>query len=467
MYREINLTGGSYQDKSQLVSNQVTRNFWPKLVDDPITKNKYILESWVGQTLFGTADGVGRGTFNFNGLLYRVCGTTLYSVSSSGVHTSLGSIPGTGKVIFDGLGSILIIAADRRIFNWDGSSLSEVSAGDLESPDSVTVLNNQAIYDGDGGRFCTSDVGDPATVNGLNYATAESKADNLIRPFAFNERVYMFGESTIEQWQNSGIGNPPFDRVQFGIIEIGLASLHAIAKTVDNLYFFGTDRRIYEIKGAVAIPVSDEAQATIFAGYTSISDVILWCMTLRGVDFLVATFPTDNKSWVLPKGGQWFEWTSGVNADRNKANSYVNIYSKHLVEDFENGNIYELDFQTYTENGDTIARQRDSAPIDSALIAGIPGKKITMNQLILDVQAGVGLISGQGSDPVIMMSYSDDNGNTFSTERWGKIGKMGQYKNRVVWNNLGSFYERIFRFRITDPVYCLITKAGAEFEVGI
>lgn len=468
MYFDINLTGGTDKHKSSFVSNQVTRNFWPQLIDDSIVKNGYVLESFVGQVLFGTAPGIGRGAIYFNGLLYRVCGNIFYSVDSLGVHTALGSVPGTEKCILDGIGDDVIFTADRRVFVFNTVTLvfSENTDPNLESPDALTVLNNQVIYDGEGGRFGVSNVGDPFTINGLNYATAESKADALIRPFAFNEFVYMFGVSTIEQWWNSGIGNPPFDRVQGGINEIGLASLHGIARTPDRLYFVGSDRRVYELRGSVAIPISDDSLVRQFESYSTIRDAIAWNMTLRNKNFLVITLPTANKTWILPEGGQWFEWSSGVNGERNKANSYVKAYDKHLVEDFQNGNLYLLDFDIYTENNEPIARQRDSACISGSLF-GAPGKKITMNQLVLEVQSGVGTISGQGKDPVIMMSYSDDSGKTFSTERWGKIGKMGQFKNRVVFNSLGSFYERIIRLRATDPVYFNIRNAGAQIEVGI
>lgn len=467
MYFPINLTGGEFRDKSGPVSNQITRNFWPRIVDDSITKNKYILDSWVGQTLFGTCDhGKGRGTFFHNSILYRVCGNALYSVDSAGVHTYLGIIPGDDKCIFDAMGTSLIIVADRRVFVWDGATLTENTDPDLESPDSVTVINNQALYDGEGGRFGVSNVGDPLSIDGLSYATAESRADNLVRVYAFDQSVYMLGDLTIEQWWNSGVGKPPFDRVQGGIIEKGIASLHGVANSVDFLYVFGNDRKLYKIKGSTAVPVTDSALVTIFEGFTTVSDVIVWCMDLRDKNFTVITFPTENKTYVLPDGGQWFEWSSGVDGGRNIANSYVKAYHKNLVEDYRNGNIYELNFESYTENGNTIVRQRDSAPL-AGIMFGVPGKTVAMNKFVLNIQTGVGLLSGQGSDPVVMLSYSDDGGETFSTERWATIGKMGKFKWKAEWNNLGSFDERIIRIRTSDPVYYCIRDAGAEMEFGI
>jgi hypothetical protein len=466
MLRTINLTGGTYKHKSLSVSAQNTINFLPQLVDDPITKNKYILNSWVGQKLFATAIGVGRGMFYHKSLMYRVCGNTLYSVNSNGVHLDLGSIPGTNKCIIDALDDYIIIIADRRAFVWDGSSLTEITDSDLQSPDSVTVINKQAIFDGDNDQFGTSNVGDPFTINGLNYATAESKSDNLVRVYAFEQTVYMLGEISIEQWWNSGVGKPPFDPVQGTAINVGLGGILGICNNKDYIYIFGSDKRIYKLKGSSKLEITNDVLVEEFAKYSSTDDVRLWCMDINGQDYLVACFPTGNKTYVYPEGGQWFQWSSGTHGSRNRADGYVKAYDKHLVEDYQNGNIYELDFDIYNENGEIIVRQRDSAPLDSAIF-GLAGKKVTMNKLILNIEAGVGLISGQGSDPVVMLSFSDDGGKTFSTERWGTIGKLGKFKWSVEWNCLGSFYNRIIRIKVSDPVYYCIRDCVADIEIGI
>lgn len=463
---DINITGGSYKHSSLPVSAQVTRNLWPQLIDDQITSNKYILTNFVGQNIFGTAVGVGRGQKFFNGLLYRVCGTKLYSVDESGNHSELGNIPGSARCIFDGLGSYLIIVTEQKAYVWDGATLTRVTDLDLESPNSVTVLNNQAIYDGDNDRFGVSDVGDPSVIDGLNYATAESKGDNLIRVFAFDQNVYMFGESTIEQWWNSGVGQPPFDRIQNGIIEIGLASLYAVDSNVNFTYFLGSDKRVYQARGAARNPVSDAALVKEFESYSTISDAILWCMDIRNQNFVVLTFPTAKKTWVLPEGGQWFEWSSGTQGGRNVANSYALAYDKHIVEDYRNGNLYELDFDTYTENGDTIIRQRDSAPINRKIL-GVQGEWVYMKSLTFEIESGVGLSSGQGSDPELMFSYSDDGGKSFSTERFVKLGKQGQYGKRVKITGLGRFKERILRVKYSDPTAFTLIRCRADIVGGL
>jgi len=463
----INLTGGSYSHKSLPISAQVTRNFWPQLIDDPFAKGKYVLESFAGQKLFGTIGSVGRGIFYHNSLLYRVAGTSLYSVNSSGTHVLLGSIPGTERCIFDAIGTDIIVVTERKAYIYNGSSVSEVTDSDLESPDSVTVLNNQAIYDGNEDNFGVSDVGDASSINGLNYASAESRSDNLVRVYAFDQVVYMMGETTTELWWNSGVGQPPFDRVEGGIVEVGLGAIHAVTNTKENLFFFGNDRKVYAVKGSTASAITTEPLVRTFQSYSTVNDAIMWSMNMRDQDFIVLTFPTENKTFVLPIGGQWFEWSSGVEGSRNIANSYTYAYGKHIVEDYSNGNLYELDFDTYTENANAIVRLRDSAPLHGGLF-GAPGRTLFMNKLEIILETGVGINgSGQGSDPVIMVSFSDDGGKTFSTETWGSIGKLGEFQWKVELFCLGSFTSRIIRIKTSDPVYYSIVDASVDIEIGI
>lgn len=55
-------------------------------------------------------------------------------------------------------------------------------------------------------------------------------------------------------------------------------------------------------------------------------------------------------------------------------------------------------------------------------------------------------------DPTVVMSYSNDGGFTFGNEQHASLGKVGEYKNRVVWRRLGHSKNRVFRFAISDPV---------------
>ena len=460
----INLTGGTYKHPSLPLSAQVTRNFWPQAIDNPSAKSAYVLEGWPGLSSFSTGSGADGGQFEHNGILYHVCGTTLYTVAYDGTHTSRGAIAGSGPCVFGALGSSVVIVRAGVASVWNGSALAIVSG--VGAPNSCTHLNNQMLYDSGGGRFCVSDVGAPATINALNYATAESLADDLLRVYAFDEHAYLFGNKTIEQWWNSGVGNPPFDRVQGVIIQVGLKAIFSVASNKDSLYFLGTDFRVYRISGGQCNAVTDKAMARAIEEFSSVTDAIGWCFTKDDQYFYQITFPTGDKSFIYPEGGQWFEVSSGVLGARYIGNSYAYAHGKHLIGDYRNGNLYELRDDTYAENGSVIRRVRDTGPLHGGLMRA-QGKRLEMNRFELIMETGVGLVSGQGSAPVVMLSFSDDGGRTFCTEIWGTVGQLGEYLWKIEWFALGSFMSRIIRIAVSDPVKISIHSAAADIEIGI
>ena len=90
-----------------------------------------------------------------------------------------------------------------------------------------------------------------------------------------------------------------------------------------------------------------------------------------------------------------------------------------------------------------------------------------MSRFELDIESGVGLTSGQGSDPQVMLDWSDDGGFKFGPlQPWRSAGKIGRYKARLRWRRMGRFRERVLRVQISDPVKRAIIAAHAELKPG-
>lgn len=467
----INLTGGTYEHKSRPLTKQHTRNFWPQVQATDKGRSKYILQSFYGLKIFQEQIGsANRGMLVNQGVLYRVIGTSFYSVNVTGVHTLLGTIPGSARCILKGLGAQIIVANGHgEIYIWNGSTLTQNTSSNLGTPNGVAVLNNQAIYDaGSGQSFDVSDVGDPSTIDGLNNAQAESFSDALLIPYAWRETLYLMGTDTIEPWWNSGQGNPPFDKIQGAVINMGLGAIHSVADTPDLLFYFGSDKQFHSLtpgSAAVDTIISTPAQAKQLQDYSVTSDCIGWAMELEGQWFYVATFPTQDITWTYPIGGEWFEWGSGV-AGRIRADSYVNFSGRHLVSERDSGDLYELDAETYTDAGGAIIRVRDSAPFHAGLI-GQDNKAFEINSLELVLETGVGLLSGQGSDPRVAVSVSRDGGKTFGTERFLRVGTLGE-RVRVHTGSFGRFKSScVFRISVSDPIYWAIYSANIDVEICI
>lgn len=467
----LNLTGGDFQHKSRPLSKQVTKNFWPQVQANQKEKSPYVLVPFYGLKTFKVQAGsTDRGMLENQGTLYKVTDTTLYTVAADGTHAALGSIPGSNRCIIKPLGAQIVLTnGSGSAYIWDGTSLTQNTSPNLGMPRGVATLNSQAVYDqGSGQGFDVSDVGLPGTIDGLNNASAESDSDELLIPYAYRETLFLMGGKTIEPWFNSGQGNPPFDKIQGGVIKIGLGAIHSVADDEDFIFLFGSDKQVHTLTGgtsSVDTIISTPAMAKQFQDYVVTSDAIGWTMKLEGQRFYVLTFPIQDATWVFPVGGEWFQAATGDG--RWRPNSYAKAHGKHLVADNASGNIYELDAETYTDAGEPIVRTRDSAPIHSGLFK-VDGKAFEITAMEFIIETGVGLTEGQGSDPRLLISVSRDGGKTFGTVRMLKCGTLGDTRRVVRTGGFGRFKEScVVRIRVSDPIYWAIYSAAAEVELCI
>lgn len=464
----LNITGGSYQSRSTPLSAQRTSNFYPEVQDDLIVTDKYVLQPFPGCKIFGSSGGLDRGMIEHQGVLYKVSGITFYSINSSGAHTAyavpvVGSLP----VVMTGMGDNVLICTGEGIgYQYNLATVTEITDINLTAPTWVAHLNNHAIYDGGGQIFWVSDSGDATTINGLNFASAESNADNTVRGYVFNQRLYLFGEKTTEPWWNSGVGNPPFDRVEGGIIRVGLAARMAVSSNDTFMYWLGDDRRVYRSPGSGFEAVSNIALSSVFESYSTVSDAVGFCFTLQGQNFYHLSFPSEDNTWVYSEPvGQWFELSRSGSDGRGLSNSHAYAYGKNYVSDYRNSNVYEWDVDTFDENGLPMIRQRDTGVLNGALL-GFPGRELELNRFELILERGIGLISGQGSDPAVMLQISFDGGRTFGNEQWAKVGKSADFQQKVEWFGLGRGSDIIFRVKTSDPVRFCIHAANADIEIG-
>jgi hypothetical protein len=116
--------------------------------------------------------------------------------------------------------------------------------------------------------------------------------------------------------------------------------------------------------------------------------------------------------------------------------------------------VYRLDPNAYTDNGAITIRQLITRHVLSSF------NRIRVSLLYLDMETGVGLQSGQGSNPQIMLEYSKDNGRTWAAQRFVSSGLVGQYLTRVLWRRFGSTRDAVWRITQSDPVKFVITEGA-------
>jgi hypothetical protein len=210
--------------------------------------------------------------------------------------------------------------------------------------------------------------------------------------------------------------------------------------------------------------MSTHAVEYAIAQYGNISDALAYTYQQEGHAFYVLTFPLANATWVYDVSTQaWHERAEFSNGafTRHRSNCQCNFGGTIIVGDFENGNIYSMSLSVYADNGAIqkwLRSWRALPPGQNTL------KRTTHHSLQLDCESGVGLDGTvQGSDPQVMLRWSDDGGHTWSNEHWSSMGGIGEYNRRVFWRRLGmtlKLRDRVYEISGTDPVKIAIM--GAE-----
>lgn len=465
----LTIAGASYVSRSRPLASQQTKNFYSQVTKQG--RDEFVLHSFPGLKEFGNIGSAAkdRGITRMGETGYRVADQTLYSFDSSGTHTSIGTIPGTERCTFanDGV-NLAITNGSGKVYVYDGSTISQVTDTDIDGAKAVTFINNQFVYTKDQ-LFIVSNVGDPTAANSLNAANAESKPDDIVRAYAFQQSLYLIGKETVEPWWNSGQGNPPFERIDGQISEVGCSALHSVAHTDEALYWLGDDNAVYQASGGTRNRISTAAISNAISGYSKISDAVAYTFTFQGNNFYTITFPEADKTWcyneTLGPDVGWFELSSGTSGGRYQARSLVRVFNKNILADETNGKLYELDKETYTNNGDTIQRVRTTGVIDGSVL-NAPGARVQMSRLELIMETGIGLVSGQGDDPQVMFELSFDGGKSWKEKGWVKVGRLGDNMRRVEMFTLDTFYSMMIRITTSDPVPYSIYSAAIDLRLA-
>ncbi len=83
------------------------------------------------------------------------------------------------------------------------------------------------------------------------------------------------------------------------------------------------------------------------------------------------------------------------------------------------------------------------------------------------IQAGEGLVTGQGSDPTVGVWFSKDGGKTYGNGYILRPGKMGEYTKRSYLNRLGRARNWVCKIRVSDPVFWAFLDCYVDMEAGL
>lgn len=468
------ILGSAYVARSVNAADNRMVNVFPEVVPEG-GKEPAFLQRAPGlnflQTI-GTGPIRGLWAHQTNGSdFYVVSGTQFYKLTGpTATPTLIGTVAGTGPVSIADNGTQIFIAANPNgyIYNEVTNVFGPITDPDFPGAATVSYLDGYFVFnEPNSQKIWVTQLLDGTSIDPLDFASAEGSPDGVVAVLTDHRELWVFGTDTTEVWYNAGLLDFPLARIQGAFNELGCAAPYSVAKMDNQVYWLGKDARgqgmVYKAAGYIGQRVSTHAIEWQMQEYADLTDAVGYTYQQDGHSFYVLNFPSANTTWVYDVAtGAWHERASFAAGqfNRHRADNMCNFGGDIIVGDYQNGNIYKFDLAVYADNGQPQKWLRSwrALPTGANNLA-----RTIQHALQLDCETGVGLNTGLGSDPQVMLRWSDDGGHTWSNEHWKSMGAIGKFGKRTIWRRLGAtmkIRDRVYEVSGTDPVRIYIM--GAE-----
>lgn len=369
-----------------------------------------------------------------SGNLFAVSDNKLIEIS-----TNKGTVAGTGPASIAGNEIGIMVTAGASLYYYNGAAFSTVSFPD--GANVVKVIEGAsrfiALRENSGKFYWTDALG--STFDALDFATAESQADQVLDALFIDDILMLFGAETVEFWPNTGRSTLPFQPLEGRVIERGIKAT-GCATALGSTFAWVTNENEVCIGDENTIVSNEGLQARIAAS----TNVRLFTFFLDGVEFLALRL--DNETQVMNRRTRlWSEF-----ATYGQTNWVAQCFANGIFGSAVDGKTLQWG-SDYTDalatDGILERRWRGGFPING-------GGLIVHN---VRVRCNVGQtpnLTGDYADPMLEMAISRDAGQTFGTYRERSLGQQGKYRKNVKWNTCGQASQPGFlaQWRLTDPV---------------
>lgn len=431
-------------------------------------KASIVIYATPGLKLFAneaTATTGTRGLFPLGDSLYWVVDRQLRKVDTTGSHTFIGGVADNGKVSMArntkaNTPQIAIATLGGLRFVLEEDNLEPITDTDLPPPIDVEFNGGYILYLLPSGEVFYSEINDAANVDALNFFDAEQSPDGGKAIRLVGSYIYVFGDETIQPFQNTGGTDNPFTPILGGTIEIGCLAGPTVQTFKNTAIWVANDETVRILSGNSTQKVSNAYVDQLIREETSQDDLTGDYYALDGHDVYALSGTSFTVEYDLTTGLWRNRESSGMTRWRGQC--ITKFRDKWIVGDKDNGNLYELDSDTYDENGNDM-----TMAVRSPLIHNTPNR-LQYNTLWLDFATGVGLNSTDvhNSNPQVTLRHSDNGGRDWSNQKTRTLGKIGEYKKRVKFNRLGTerFKGRTFEFRVSPKVARAFIGAHADLQ---
>ncbi len=431
-----------------------------------------------------------RACLSYLGNGYVVVDNQIWKVTSTLVASQLTiTLAGsTGVATMAAVGNEIVVCCNSKIYRIAvltdvvtdiTASLTAIDA--LNIPIWVMSQNNRFIYMTSNANYVyISNLLAAATITALDAYSPNTLPGTLTSGAVTSWYQYYFRDNSVEVYADTGAEIGPFSRVTGGAVRVGSAAQQSALAILDKVYYLGRTESgilgIIELTGSVYKVVSTPDFVQTVNDYYRVTDAIAWTDTHNGHVFYNLTFPTKEftAEYSTNIGVTWsYDVTTGLLFQRTSFEVSTSRESRHiancsmylggfqLVGAWNSGVLYKLDTDFLDDDGQLIYRQ---------LVTGTLTDRdsfFSMYNLEIDVERGIGLVSGQGSDPQITIEISKDRGYTYGNPIVRSAPAVGIYNQRVRISSIGGARSMTLRLSMTDPVAWAFNGITAEIEGSI
>jgi len=491
----LQLIGGSYVARSIIANAQRCVNLYPERnpKDSPTPVTHYQRPGF-RKLVSGPQAAVVRGLYRAsNGNGYCVIGNRVFFISPGFFLTQIGALvsPNNNPVSFIDNGIDILLVDSSPVgyqIQMSNNAFSQIvdSTGTFVGATRVDYIDTFVLWNlpntvNFGSTHSNSLIFDP-----LYTAGKVGYPDPLVTLMVNHDQILLIGQLKGEIWYDAGGALFPFAKLPGAYIEHGCAAPYSIAYQDIAVYWLSSDLQgqgvVVRQRGYSNERISNHALEYAIqqmAANGSITDAIGYTYQQGGHVFYVLIFPSGNETWVFDESTQdWHQraWTDQAgNLNRDRSNCHAFIYGTNVVGDWQNGTLYALDPNYYTDQV-----SGDNGPI--SYIRGFPhivagrtsqgqmvlanGLELVFRSFMLDLECGNGPADLNGNPPQVGLRWSDTRGKTWGNTILQSAGATGHYLTRPTWKGLGLARDRVFEVNYSFAGPAALQGAWVDAELA-
>jgi hypothetical protein len=412
-----------------------------------------------------------------NGRVFGIQGNVFFELLGNGTGVVRGVIASSFNPISmadNGISLMLVDHYEGWVFTFSTNVFLKITDPDFPGASKVDFLDGYFVFVHPGSQQFGWTNLLSTDLDALNFSSAEGSPDQLVTQLVMHREYWAIGKTSTEIFVPSGDPDAPFARVQGTFLHQGTTAINSVARLGETAcWLSNTDQGqpiVVQVSGYNPQRVSTHPMETILQGYSTVDDAQAWGELWQGHWWYTLTFPTANATWRLDMStGLWAQLGSlnpvtGA-VDRYPASCFTFGFNRHIYGSHSTGAVYEARSDAYTFDGAVRRIEAILPPVYSPE----DGNRVIHKSLQIDLRTGVGADGGSipHSNPQLMLSWSNDGGESWSAERLMQVGRIGESRVRAKAYQLGMARDRRYKIAMTDGVRFELDNILIDIAPGV